>query len=127
MFFSCVCGRYLESRAGKKMTLNEYQKVAFEFNSVVKYYQRQHSLCGLVEEVGELNGKVKRFCRGDYVGRLLSEYDADIKKELGDILWYLADFCSTHGYSLDDIAKENIEKLEDRKQRGVIQGQGDAR
>ena len=58
----------------------------------------------------------------------IMEKDADeVKKELGDVLWYLANLANDLGYSLSEIAENNIEKLESRKERGVIQGSGDNR
>jgi NTP pyrophosphatase (non-canonical NTP hydrolase) len=48
-------------------------------------------------------------------------------KELGDVLWYLSAITYYLGGSLDDIAKRNLEKLFDRKARGVIKSKGDNR
>ena len=50
-----------------------------------------------------------------------------LKKELGDLLWYLTDAAHDLGFSLDEIAEENLAKVRDRMNRGVIQGQGDNR
>ena len=51
----------------------------------------------------------------------------DVKKELGDILWFVAGLCSVYGMRLSDIAQMNIDKLESRKQRNTIKGDGDNR
>ena len=48
-------------------------------------------------------------------------------KELGDVLWYVSNCCSELGLSMGDVAQGNIDKLFDRKDRGVIQGDGDDR
>lgn len=48
-------------------------------------------------------------------------------KELGDVLWYLTASARELGYSLQDVAEINAVKLLDRKNRGVIQGNGDTR
>jgi NTP pyrophosphatase (non-canonical NTP hydrolase) len=56
-----------------------------------------------------------------------NEFREDIEKEMGDILWYVADVCTLLGISLDDVATTNIAKLESRKQRGVLTGSGDNR
>jgi NTP pyrophosphatase (non-canonical NTP hydrolase) len=45
-----------------------------------------------------------------------------LKKELGDILWYIAALSSELGLSMDEIAQENIDKLFDRKDRGKLRG-----
>lgn len=47
--------------------------------------------------------------------------------EAGDILWQLAGLCNVMGWKLDDVAQRNLEKLASRKQRGVIDGDGDNR
>jgi len=51
----------------------------------------------------------------------------EIAKELGDVLWYLAQMASELGASLEDVARGNIEKLRSRKERGMISGSGDNR
>jgi len=47
--------------------------------------------------------------------------------ELGDVLWYLAQFASELDIYLSDIAEDNITKLKDRQQRNVLGGNGDNR
>jgi NTP pyrophosphatase (non-canonical NTP hydrolase) len=47
--------------------------------------------------------------------------------EAGDILWQLSGLCKVMGWGLEDVAKANLEKLASRKQRGVIDGEGDNR
>ena len=41
-----------------------------------------------------------------------------MKKELGDIMWYMAQACLALGITLDDVIKTNIEKLEKRYPNG---------
>jgi NTP pyrophosphatase (non-canonical NTP hydrolase) len=55
-----------------------------------------------------------------------TDYDK-MTKELGDVMWYVARLAHRYNLKLDDIASENITKLQDRKQRGVICGVGDNR
>ena len=47
--------------------------------------------------------------------------------EAGDILCELAGLCSVMGWDLEKIAQMNLDKLASRKQRGVIDGNGDNR
>jgi NTP pyrophosphatase (non-canonical NTP hydrolase) len=110
------------------MTLNEYQEIAAIFNVVSDEKKQTHAICGLVEEVGELCGKLKRKARGDFDsidGEI--QHIRDLKQEIGDVAWYLADVCSAWGFSLEEVCIANIEKLEDRRVRGKIQGSGDQR
>jgi NTP pyrophosphatase (non-canonical NTP hydrolase) len=51
----------------------------------------------------------------------------EIKKEMGDCLWYHARLADTLGIPFNDVAKENIRKLLDRKKRNVLHGNGDKR
>ncbi len=48
-------------------------------------------------------------------------------KELGDVLWYVSAAATELGVTLEEVANENLLKLYDRKQRGVLQGSGDNR
>ncbi|MBI4675133.1 MAG: nucleoside triphosphate pyrophosphohydrolase family protein [Chloroflexi bacterium] len=81
---------------------------------------------GLVNEAGELAGKVKKIFR-DKDG-VVSDADRDaLKYELGDVLWYLAQIATELNLSLDEIAEANIDKLMSRLERNAIQGEGDYR
>lgn len=51
----------------------------------------------------------------------------ELKKEAGDILWQLSGLCSVMGWSLEDTAMQNLMKLASRKERNVIDGNGDNR
>jgi len=81
---------------------------------------------GLVNEAGEVAGKVKKIFR-DKGGTISDEDRQELKLELGDVLWYMAQICTELGISLDDVAEANIEKLRSRLERGTIQGEGDHR
>jgi NTP pyrophosphatase (non-canonical NTP hydrolase) len=81
---------------------------------------------GLVNEAGELAGKVKKIFR-DKGGRI-SEMDREaLKHELGDVLWYLAQICTELDLTLAEVAEANLEKLFSRLNRGAIGGEGDVR
>lgn len=72
-------------------------------------------------ESGEVQGKVKKLIRDQ-------AFDAkDIAKELGDITWYIARLAKAVGYTFEDIITMNVNKLEDRKDRGKLKGSGDER
>ena len=81
---------------------------------------------GLVGESGEVAEKIKKILRDkngifDYKSKLA------IKKELGDVLWYLSNLCDELNFSLCDVAKDNLEKLNLRLSSGKISGSGDNR
>jgi len=81
---------------------------------------------GLAGETGEVSEKIKKVIR-DKGGKIDDETREMIKKELGDVLWYVSQLASELDLSLDEIAEENIEKLYSRLERGKLQGSGDNR
>ena len=81
---------------------------------------------GLVNEAGEVAGKIKKVLR-DRHGEISPETHEALKGKLGDVLWYLAQTCTELGLSLDEVAESNLTKLLDRQARGKIQGDGDNR
>lgn len=81
---------------------------------------------GLAGEAGELANKVKKIIR-DHDSKIKDEHKGDMKKELGDVLWYVAQTATEFKLSLEDIAKTNIEKLASRHERNKISGSGDVR
>ena len=95
-------------------------------------YPGQGTITGLsytalgLGEVGEVQGKIKKIIRDDG-GIVTDEKRVAIKKELGDVLWYVAQTATELGLSLSDIALVNLDKLNSRKERGVITGSGDDR
>lgn len=81
---------------------------------------------GLAGEAGELANKVKKLLRGDaHTINFFSR--ADLALGLGDVLWYIAAMAGELGYTMADVAKLNIDKLADRKERDAIKGAGDER
>lgn len=81
---------------------------------------------GLAGEAGEVAEKVKKVIR-DKNGKLDQETISLLTKELGDVLWYVSQLATELGVQLDDIAKENLAKLQSRKDRGQLSGSGDLR
>lgn len=80
-------------------------------------------LPGECAEVSQHIGKVIR----DDNCIITSERIAAIKKEVGDVFWYLARLCKHLGIDPDEFLQENLDKLSDRKARGTIKGSGDNR
>lgn len=81
---------------------------------------------GLAGETGEVAEKIKKVLR-DKKGKLDKTAKDEIKKELGDVLWYLTQLAAELGLSLDEIAKFNLEKLLSRLKRDKLSGNGDNR
>lgn len=53
--------------------------------------------------------------------------DSELKKQLGDVLWYCANLANDMGFSLEEIGQMNVDKLASRKQRNKLEGEGDNR
>ena len=109
------------------MDFNDYQQKS---RAPAKYPAIGHAVIyptlGLVNEAGEVAGKIKKVFR-DKSGEISAETREALKAELGDVLWYLAQTCTELDISLDEVAESNLTKLLDRQTRGKIQGDGDNR
>ena len=81
---------------------------------------------GLAGEAGEVAEKVKKVYR-DNQGRITLDVIADLQRELGDVLWYVASLASEIKLNLSLIAQNNLVKLQDRAERGKVHGSGDRR
>ena len=90
----------------------------------------------LVGEVGELASKVAKGIRKEEVLlfdndlRYTRGIDEDIAKikhiqEIGDCLWMISGLAKSYGYTLEEVAQKNLQKLAARKQAGTISGDGD--
>ena len=103
------------------MQLNEYQDATTKHRTGPS---RQAIECGFAEEAGEVMGVLKRIYRGDF-----DEVEArnKIRKECGDVLWYMAQFLSDWDLSLEDVAQTNLAKLDGRLKQGKLKGSGDDR
>lgn len=127
------------------MTLNEYQQQAMT-TCLPESENFSYMMLNLAAEVGEIAGKVAKMIRKDQVkfdpdGDLVMYFQGDteaetndtlarekeLQKEAGDVLWQLSGLCSVMGWELEDIARQNLQKLADRQQRHVIDGSGDNR
>jgi NTP pyrophosphatase (non-canonical NTP hydrolase) len=105
-------------------TLNDYQALATATAIFPEEVALPYLSLGLASEAGEVAGKIKKVLRGDYELALVK---GQLRKELGDVLWYLAVLAEELDISLEILAQENLNKLRDRKRNGTIQGDGDDR
>jgi NTP pyrophosphatase (non-canonical NTP hydrolase) len=108
------------------MTFRDYQEKAVETAVYGNGDKIIYPALGLANEAGEVLGKIKKVLR-DNEGRFTTDRCVAIGDEIGDVLWYIAALAKDLDLSLEDIAKNNIEKLLDRRARNVIQGSGDNR
>lgn len=134
------------------MTLNEYQQQAMT-TCMETCENFSYMFINLVGEVGEFASKVAKAIRkgqitiedcdvcanfaknpcvmicGDteHINTVNPDLLPEMRKEAGDILWQLTGLCKVMGWSLEDVAQENLDKLASRKQRHVIDGDGDNR
>lgn len=89
------------------LTLNEYQQAAKRtMNSALSFEETsRHALHGMASEVGEIHGLFQKFYQGHDIS---AEH---VMKEVGDLLWMIAEFCTVHGWKMGDVAQKNIDKL----------------
>lgn len=110
------------------MELKEYQEKALTTTFHQEKYKVIYPALGLGNESGEVMGKIKKWLRGDDGEGIMSDDRKEgLKGELGDVLWYLAVLAHDLGLSLEDIAKANLDKLQSRKERNMLKGDGDKR
>ena len=118
------------------MKLNEYQERAMT-TCMPSSENFSYMFLNLVGEVGEFASKVAKHIRkgNAYISGSsdlyfndfpeLSEQERELMKEAGDILWQLSGLCKVMGWSLEEVAQQNLDKLAARKAVGTIDGNGD--
>ena len=113
------------------MEFNEYQK---QSRKSARYPGAGHNFVypalGLAGETGEVIEKIKKLLRNDEVltaDQISPDKKTELEKEMGDVIWYLAQLTTELGLELDVIAERNIEKITSRMDRGVLHGEGDER
>jgi NTP pyrophosphatase (non-canonical NTP hydrolase) len=108
------------------MELSEYQRLSRRTAEYPREAWLAYPALGLAGEAGEVAEHAKKAIRDDG-GSITEERRAAIAKELGDVLWYVAQIASELGLELDGIAQSNLDKLLSRQRRGVLSGSGDER
>lgn len=109
------------------MDINEYQQQTRRFAIYPNVGSNMtYPTLGLAGEAGEVAEKVKKVIR-DKDGVFDDDTRAAICKELGDVLWYVAQIASELNLDLSNVAQKNLDKLADRALRGKIKGNGDDR
>lgn len=119
------------------MNFNQYQKQAEKYAIYRDEDKVLYPALGLASEAGEVCDKIKKAMRdragldaatsrSDILQINLKEREA-VLAELGDVLWYVAALATDFNADLSDIARANLDKLEDRMNRNKIKGSGDNR
>lgn len=100
------------------ITPNEYQSLAMVYRSIRyadKESMKQHAIYGLCSEAGEAAGIMQKMFNGH-------PYNPEhMKKELGDVAWFLAEACSAFGFDLEDVMRDNLLKLHKRYPNGIFE------
>ncbi|HUB36701.1 MAG TPA: nucleoside triphosphate pyrophosphohydrolase family protein [Solirubrobacteraceae bacterium] len=108
------------------MELAEYQRLSRATAEYPREAWLAYPALGLAGEAGEVAEHAKKAIRDDG-GEVSAERRAAIAKELGDVLWYVAQLATELELELEQIARGNLEKLLSRQRRGVLSGSGDDR
>ncbi|MGH8570984.1 MAG: nucleoside triphosphate pyrophosphohydrolase family protein, partial [Gammaproteobacteria bacterium] len=107
--------------------LSEYQTLSRRTATYPRAGQDMtYPALGRCGEAGEVAEKVKKTIRDDG-GVLTAERREALGAELGDVLWYVAQLATEAGLDLDELAQANLDKLQSRQRRAVLQGSGDSR
>jgi len=124
------------------MTFEEYEAAMAETKVYPLGARVMYPALALVEEVGEVMGVLAKHMRDrslNVTGASGVQYKAvvdlvldtdeqeKILDELGDVLWDLTALSTDLGVPLFRVAQRNVEKLRDRKARGVLHGNGSNR
>ncbi len=109
------------------MEFNEYQKETRK-HAIYPGLGSNFSFptIGLAGETGEVAEKIKKIIR-DKGGIVDEQSRQEVKKELGDVLWYLAQLATELDIELEDVVITNLEKIASRKKRNMTRGEGDNR
>lgn len=123
----------------EELTLNQYQKQAMT-TCMDSSKNFSYMILNLVGEIGEFASKIAKGIRKEQIevdhmihytdeisNSEIKPFNDELKKEAGDILWQLSGLCEVMGWTLEEVAQMNLDKLQSRQKRNVIEGSGDYR
>jgi len=119
--------QWRKERGMSNITATEYQTKAAETAIFPKEKALEYLTLGLTGEAGEIANKVKKLIRDGADVEGYNDKLVQIANELGDVLWYCAMLANELDANMGEIMESNLNKLADRKNRGVIGGSGDNR
>lgn len=108
------------------MKLNEFQKQCSEnaiYGDIIdnipqgtskEMLRLAYGALGLNGEAGEVADEIKKVIRNDH-GVITEHRRNNLLLELSDVLWYLSSLSDILGFSLEEVAKANIKKLQSRR------------
>ena len=102
------------------MTLEEYQDLAFK-TALASAKNPAYMITNRTSEAGEVAGKYAKWIRDGVLD------EVGMKKEVGDVLWQIAGLSTVMGWSLADVASQNLRKLAERQANNTLTGSGDER
>ncbi len=108
------------------MEIKEYQTIIQKTAVYPKHLGMLYTVLGLCGEAGEVAEKVKKLYR-DKDGEPSDEFIQQLKKELGDVIWYVTATANEVGLSLEEILEANYNKLLKRRETNTLHGSGDDR
>jgi NTP pyrophosphatase (non-canonical NTP hydrolase) len=104
------------------MDFNEYQKQALESKVFPDEVGKLYCMVGLFGEGGEMAEIIKKHVRD---GTPIDKHK--LRKEAGDVLWYLGVLMHECGIDLQSVAEANLVKVKSRKALGMVHGSGSDR
>lgn len=108
------CNNFMENIPDHELTSNEYQQLA-ERTINKKLSDKEiemHAIHGMCSEVGEIQSIYQKVYQGH-------EFDeAHVMSEIGDLLWFIAEYCTVKGYTVEQVMRNNIDKLKKRYPEG---------
>lgn len=108
------------------MDAKQYQEIIKKTAVFPKEIGLTYCTLGLCGEAGEVAEKVKKLFR-DRGGLITPEFKKDVKKELGDVLWYITALSNELGFTLEEVMETNYNKLIARRETNTLHGNGDNR
>lgn len=107
------------------MRMNDYQKEAQRTALLPDENELLCLVLGLNGEAGELAEQVKKSIRDDGTDGPINEARKErMIEELGDNLWYNSQIARYLGVDMEEVARRNLHKLQNRQKRGTIHGEG---
>ncbi len=102
------------------MLIEDYQELAWK-TALDTAKNPAYMVANLTSEAGEVAGKYAKWIRDGVLD------EAGMQKEVGDVLWQIAGLSTVMGWSLADLASQNLRKLAQRQTNNTLMGEGDER